>query len=123
MIVDKLNTSNVLLYALANYDNAQCISLNEFKSDIKLFGKLNRQLGRVANTDINLNLVMNGFIILHNLFGNATPRLMFHYVNKRNWCAMLSFLEYLNITPHYIPEVNELPVYDAELLTKLISTI
>lgn len=97
MIVHELNKSNILLFAMANYNTARCLSLQEFKDDMRLFKKLNTQLSRTE--DINVKAAVNMVITLNNQFGGATPRIILFYLDETNYSKAASVLSFLNILP------------------------
>lgn len=77
-MTSELNDDNFLLYAAKYYDNPQCISTEEFLEDIKRFKYLKRLFGRYIETgNIKERLVVNHLIILYNVFGKATTKMLF----------------------------------------------
>lgn len=77
-MISELNESNFLLHAAKHYDNPQCIGTEEFLEDIKRFKYLKRLFGRYIETgNIKERLVINHLIILYNVFGKATTKMLF----------------------------------------------
>ena len=75
---DKLDESNFLLYAAKYYDNPQCHDTEEFFDDIKRFKYLKRLFGKYEDTgELKERLIINHLVVLYNLFGDATTRMLF----------------------------------------------
>lgn len=105
MISEKLNESNFLLYAMHHYDNPQCHSLAEFEEDMKRFLYLKKLLSRYKNNgELRERLILNHIIVLYNIFGDDTTRMLFYKIEQSNWDALITFLVYLNRMPEILPE-------------------
>lgn len=75
---EKLDDTNFLLYAAKHYDNPQCFDTLEFYEDLSRFKYLKRLFNRYEDTgDLKERLILNHLIILYNLFGSATTRMLF----------------------------------------------
>lgn len=104
---DSLNESNFLLYAMHHYDNTQCYSLAEFEDDLKKFLYLKKLISRYKNNDdLKERLILNHIIVLYNLFGDVTTKMLFYKVDKDCWNILVSFLVYLDRMPETIPDYN-----------------
>ena len=79
MQLDNLEDSDVfLLYAAKYYDNPQCHDAEEFYDDLKRFKYLKRLFGKYKETgELRERLILNHIIILYNVFGMATSRMLF----------------------------------------------
>ncbi len=105
MVSEKLNDNNFLTYAMHNYDNPQCNSVLEFEEDIKKFLYLKKLLSRYKNTgELRERLILNHIIVLYNIFGDSTTRMLFYKVDKSCWSALVTFLVYLERMPETLPE-------------------
>lgn len=105
MVSEKLNESNFLLYAMHHYDNPQCHSLAEFEEDMKRFLYLKKLLSRYKNNgELRERLILNHIIVLYNIFGDDTTRMLFYKIEQSNWDALITFLVYLNRMPEILPE-------------------
>lgn len=123
MIQEKLTESNFLLYAMHHYDNPQCHSLEEFEEDLKKFLYLKKLLSRYkANGELRERLILNHIIVLYNIFGDATTRMLFYKIDKSNWATLITFLVYLNRMPDTLPEYNII-LSDIPLDETVISTL
>ena len=77
-MIDKLDDTNFLLYAAKHYDNPQSFDTLEFYEDLSRFKYLKRLFNRYEDTgDLKERLILNHLIILYNLFGPATTRMLF----------------------------------------------
>ena len=75
---EKLDDTNFLLYAAKHYDNPQSFDTLEFYEDLSRFKYLKRLFNRYEDTgDLKERLILNHLIILYNLFGPATTRMLF----------------------------------------------
>lgn len=120
---DQLNESNFLLYAMHYYDNTQCYSLTEFEDDLKKFLYLKKLISRYKNNDeLKERLILNHIIVLYNLFGDATTKMLFYKIDKCCWDTLITFLVYLDRMPEQIPEygitLSEVTL-DEDVISKL----
>ena len=103
-MIKKLTENNFLQYALNNYDNPSCATLEEFEDDLKKFLYLNKLLQRYKkNEDLRERLIINHIIVIYNLWGNAATEMLFHKVEEEHWSSLIVFLTYLGRLPEFIP--------------------
>jgi|TARA_B100000508_G_C11286964_1_gene193315 hypothetical protein len=103
-MIKKLTENNFLQYALNNYDNPSCATLEEFEDDLKKFLYLNKLLQRYKkNEDLRERLILNHIIVIYNLWGNAATEMLFHKVEEEHWSSLIVFLTYLGRLPEFIP--------------------
>jgi hypothetical protein len=118
---EELNNKNFLLFAAKNYNNAQCMTQEEFEEDLQRFKYLKRLFNRYSTSnELCERLILNHLIILYNVFGiKAANHMMFFKIEEKNWAALKTFLVYLN----YLPEDQyvEVPLdpYIVEALRKI----
>ena len=95
----KITSDNVMMFAIAHYDNPQCESEKEFYDDMKRFKYIKRLLRKYHETNIlKERLLLNHIIILRNLFGTeACVTLLLFKIQREYWSILKSFLLYLNI--------------------------
>lgn len=123
MVSEKLNEGNFLLYAMHHYDNPQCHSLAEFEEDMKKFLYLKKLLSRYKNNgELRERLILNHIIVLYNIFGDATTRMLFYKIEESNWDALITFLVYLNRMPEFLPEYG-IVLSDVILDETIIATL
>ena len=105
---DPLNDDTFMIYAAQNYKNVHCISLSEFRKDVKRI-ILARIIMRnyFKNGRIQIQLLLNHIIIFNNMFGKmATVRLFFFRCEPVLHPILKTIFDYMSILPPYIPEVK-----------------
>lgn len=120
---EKLNEANFLIYAMHHYDNTQCYSLVEFEDDLKKFLYLKKLISRYKNNgDLKERLILNHIIVLYNLFGDATTKMLFYKVDEECWDILITFLVYLDRMPEVITEYG-ITLSEVVLDERVISTL
>ena len=96
---EKITPSNVLMYAIKNYDNPHCEGEKEFEDDLKRFKYIKRLLRKYYDTKVlKERLLLNHIIVLNNVFGpDACATLLLYKIQPEYWPVLKSFLLYLNI--------------------------
>ena len=100
-IFDELNRRNFEMYASQNYNNPECIDIEEFKEDLARFKYLKRLLRRYELTeDLQERLILNHLIVIYNVFGiTAANRMIWYKFEKEHWTYIKPFLVFLNYLP------------------------
>jgi len=81
-MIDKLDESNFMLYAAKHYDNPQCFDTLEFYEDLSRFKYIKRLFNRYEESgELKERLILNHLIILYNVFGAATTKMLFFKLN------------------------------------------
>ena len=102
MIFHELNEGNFSLFAIKNYENPQAVTKEDFDRDINHFKYIKRLLKRYKNTGVlKTHLLLNHFIILYNIFGEATTPMLFYKIDEELWSTMKTFIIFLNRLPEY----------------------
>lgn len=102
MIFNELNEDNFLLFAIKYHENPQAVTKKDFEKDLNHFKYIKRLLKRYKNTgELKTHLLVNHFIILYNIFGEATTPMLFFKIDQDLWPAMKSFIIFLNKFPEY----------------------
>ncbi len=102
MIFNELNEDNFLIFAIKNYENPQAVTKEDFDRDINHFKYIKRLLKRYKNTGVlKTHLLLNHFIILYNIFGEATTPMLFYKIDRDLWSVMKTFILFLNRLPEY----------------------
>ena len=120
MIFNELNEDNFLLFAIKNYENPQAVTKEDFEKDLNHFKYIKRLLRRYKNTGVlKTHLLINHFIILYNIFGDATTPMLFFKIDKDVWSCMKTFVVFLNRLPEY-PKgyIHDIPI-DAFCMSQL----
>ena len=88
-----------------HYDNPQCHSLQEFEEDLKKILYLKKLLSRYKNNgELRERLILNHIIVLYNIFGDATTKMLFFKIDESCWDSLVTFLVYLERMPESLPE-------------------
>jgi hypothetical protein len=102
MIFNELNEDNFLLFAIKNYENPQAVTKEDFDKDLNHFKYIKRLLKRYKNTgELKTHLLLNHFIVLYNIFGEATTPMLFFKIEKDLWSSLKSFIIFLGKFPEY----------------------
>lgn len=81
-MIDKIDESNFMLYAAKNYDNPQCFDTLEFYEDLSRFKYIKRLFNRYEESgELKERLILNHLIILYNVFGASTTKMLFFKLN------------------------------------------
>lgn len=104
---DDLNESNILLYAAKCYDKPNCLD-SEFDEDYKRIRYIKRLLQRYRVTgNIKERLLLNHLVVAQNVFGvEATTRMLFLRIDKRDWSALKTFLIYTSAIPNIVKGIR-----------------
>ena len=114
---EKINSNNVVMYAIRHYNNPQCEGEKEFEDDLKRFKYIKRLLRRYYDTGVlKERLLLNHLIVLNNVFSvEASTTLLLYKIQPNYWPALKSFLIYLNSISDN--ELNEIEHDDNVLQT------
>jgi len=120
MIFNELNEDNFLLFAIKHYENPQAVTKEDFDKDLNHFKYIKRLLKRYKNSgELKTHLLLNHFIILYNIFGDAATPMLFFKIEKNLWSVTKTFILFLNRFPQY-PKCyfHDIPI-DIECLSEL----
>jgi hypothetical protein len=117
MRFDELNEENYIIFAIKHYENPQAMTQEDFFEDMKRFKWIKRLLNKYKNTgELNIHLIINHFMVLYNVFGEAATPLLFYKLNKELWSVLKTFVLYLGRLPEYPKTtLHDIPV-DIECL-------
>ena len=102
MIFNELTEDNFLLFAIKNYENPQAVTKEDFDKDLNHFKYIKRLLKRYKNSgQLKTHLLLNHFIILYNIFGEATTPMLFFKIEEDLWPCMKTFVMVLGKFPEY----------------------
>lgn len=102
MIFNELNEDNFLIFAIKNYENPQAITKEDFEKDLNHFKYVKRLLKRYNREgELKIHLLLNHFIILYNIFGDAATPMLFYKIEKNLWPSLKAFVVFLNKLPEY----------------------
>ncbi len=120
MLFDELNEDNFLLFAIKNYENPQAVTKEDFEKDLNHFRYIKRLLKRYKNSgELKTHLLINHFIILYNIFGDAATPMFFYKIEDNLWSSVKTFIVFLNRLPEYPHTyIHEIPL-DEKCLEEL----
>ena len=102
MLFNELNEDNFLLFAIKHYENPQAVTRGDFDKDLSRFRYIKRLLKRYKSTgELKVHLLINHFIILYNIFGDATTPMLFYKIDKNLWECIKTFVIFLDKLPDY----------------------
>jgi len=112
MRFDELNEDNFLYFAIKNYENPQAVTKEDFNKDLNHFKYIKRLLKRYKKTgEIRTHLLINHFLILYNVFGEATTPMLFLKMEREMWSQVKTFILFLNKLPQYPKSyIHDIPV-------------
>jgi len=102
MIFNELCEDNFLLFAIKHYENPQAVTKEDFDRDLNHFKYIKRLLKRYKKDGIlKTHLLLNHFIVLYNIFGEAATPMLFFKIEKELWSVMKTFVIFLDKLPEY----------------------
>jgi hypothetical protein len=120
MIFSELNEENFLLFAIKNYENPSALTKEDFEKDLNHFKYIKRLLKRyTSGGELKVHLLINHFIILYNIFGDATTPMLFFKIDSSMWSVMKTFIVFLDKLPDY-PKCY---IHDIEMDKKCIEEL
>ena len=108
MIFDDLNEKNFLLYAMKEYDNPQCVQVEEFYDDLKKVKYIKRLFNQYLNEGVlKERLLLNHIIFFYNVFPvRSATRILFLKIEEKFWPILKTFLVYLSYMSEIIDPIN-----------------
>ena len=102
MIFSELNEENFLLFAIKHYENPSALTREDFERDLNHFKYIKRLLKRyMSSGELKVHLLINHFIILYNIFGDATTPMLFFKIDQSLWSAIKTFIVFLDKLPDF----------------------
>ena len=108
MVFDDLNEKNFLLYAMKEYNNPQCVQVEEFYDDLKKVKYIKRLFNQYLNEGVlKERLLLNHIIVFYNVFPvRSATRILFLKIEEEFWPILKTFLVYLSYMPEIIDPIN-----------------
>lgn len=122
MIFNELNDNNFLLFAIKHYENPQAVTKEDFRKDLNHFKYIKRLIKKYRKTgELKTHLLINHFIILYNIFGEAATPMLFFKIDREMWMQIKTVIVFLNRLPEYPKtHIHDIPV-DLNCLQQLQS--
>ena len=112
MLFNDLNEDNFKLFAIKNYENPQAVTEADFDKDLNHFKYIKRLLKRYKRDgELKTHLLLNHFIILYNIFGEAATPMLFYKIEEDLWPVMKTFVMFLG----KLPEVPKSKIHDVQV--------
>ena len=117
MIFDDLNEKNFLLYAMKEYNNPQCVQVEEFYDDLKKVKYIKRLFNQYLNEGVlKERLLLNHIIVFYNVFPvRSATRILFLKIEEEFWPILKTFLVYLSYMPEIIDPINGRAIVSDEI--------
>lgn len=117
---ENLNDDNFMMYAVKAYSSPQCI-MSEFEGDLKRTKYIKRLFRRYKlSGGLKERLILNHIILLNNVFGaEATVRILFYRVDRKDYDVLKTFLLYLNLMPEIIRGIRGLDIRSSDIQVDL----
>ena len=117
MIEDDLNDSTIEMYMMRQYQNAQCISIDEYNDDVSRIKYIKRLLNRYGNTgELKERLILNHIIVVYNVFGvDAATRILFFHIDEESWSVLKTFFVFLNVMPDKVKGIKGRDILESDI--------
>jgi len=103
---EKIDESNVLLYAARFYENPNSYDTVEFYDDLKRLSYIKRLFNKYReSSNIKERLVINHIIVLYNVFGTFATKMLFLKL-KDYLDILVPFLVYLGKCPNVVENIG-----------------
>ena len=108
MKFDDLNEGTFLMYSMKEYNNIQCIDIEEFYDDLKKIKYIKRLFNIYLNDgQLKERLILNHFIVFYNVFPiQAGTRILFYKIEEHFWPMLKTFLIFLERMPDKIESIR-----------------
>tara|TARA_Y100000593_G_scaffold83941_1_gene158655 strand:+ start:394 stop:762 length:369 start_codon:yes stop_codon:yes gene_type:complete len=108
----ELDDDNLLNYAMRNYDNPHCKSVEEFQDDLNRTKYIKRLFRKYKTTgELRERLILNHMIIFYNVFGiEAASSILFYKIEEEFHMLLKTFMVYLEVFPENDLEKIKIPL-------------
>lgn len=112
MRFDELNDDNYVLFAIKYYENPHSVTKEDFFEDLKRFKLIKKIFKKyISDNKVNCKLLINHFLMIYNVFGEAATPLLFYKVGSDYWPLVKTTIMYLGRFPEYPKtELHSIPV-------------
>jgi len=108
MKFDDLNEGTFLMYSMKEYNNIQCVDIEEYYDDLKKI-KYIKRLFNIYKKDGQLKerLILNHLITWYNVFPiESGTRILFYKIEEHFWPMLKTFLIFLERMPDKIESIR-----------------
>jgi len=108
MKFDDLNEGNFLMYSMKEYNNIQCVDIEEYYDDLKKIKYIKRLFNIYKNDgQLKERLILNHLITWYNVFSiQAGTRILFYKIEEHFWPMLKTFLIFLDRMPDKIESIR-----------------
>ena len=108
MKFDDLNEGTFLMYSMKEYNNIQCVDIEEYYDDLKKIKYIKRLFNIYKNDgQLKERLILNHLITWYNVFPiQAGTRILFYKIEEHFWPMLKTFLIFLERMPDKIESIR-----------------
>jgi len=108
MKFDDLNEGNFLMFSMKEYNNIQCVDIEEYYDDLKKIKYIKRLFNIYKNDgQLKERLILNHLITWYNVFSSqAGTRILFYKIEEHFWPMLKTFLIFLERMPDKIESIR-----------------
>ena len=108
MKFDDLNEGTFLMYSMKEYNNIQCVDIEEYYDDLKKIKYIKRLFNIYLNDgQLKERLILNHLITWYNVFHiQAGTRILFYKIEEHFWPMLKTFLIFLERMPDKIESIR-----------------
>ena len=108
MKFDDLNEGNFLMFSMKEYNNIQCVDIEEYYDDLKKIKYIKRLFNIYLNDgQLKERLILNHLIVFYNVFPiQAGTRILFYKIEEQFWPMLKTFLIFLERMPNKIESIR-----------------
>ena len=108
MKFDDLNEGNFLMFSMKEYNNIQCVDIEEYYDDLKKIKYIKRLFNIYLNDgQLKERLILNHLIVFYNVFPiQAGTRILFYKIEEQFWPMLKTFLIFLERMPDTIESIR-----------------
>lgn len=122
-----MTPNTYIMYAMKNYDNPQCLGIDEFYEDLNRIKYLKRLFKRYITTgELKERLILNHIIVLSNVFGiEASTRLLFFRMDPEYYGMLKTFMTFLNVFPEdeKIINIKEADLIEVGIVEEIMNSL
>ena len=102
---------------MKEYDNPQCVQVEEFYDDLKKVKYIKRLFNQYSNEGVlKERLLLNHIIVFYNVFPvRSATRILFLKIEEEFWPILKTFLVYLSYMPEIIDSINGRSILSDEI--------
>ena len=116
-LFENLDNVNIDHYCIKNYDNPQCLSIEDYHNDMRRFKYIKRLLNQYTNnSNIKIRLLLNHIIMIYNIFNNeSATRILFFKINEHHWSILKTILIFLDRMPKNVYGINNRDIISSDI--------